>query len=68
MALANEVIRAEGRTTLMITHNMAHAIEYGDRMLLLANHTFLREFQGAEKKALVPSTLAENYPPLALEL
>ncbi|MDR1595853.1 MAG: ATP-binding cassette domain-containing protein [Puniceicoccales bacterium] len=61
MALADEIIGTEGRTTLMITHNMAHAIKYGDKMLLLANHTFLREFSSEEKKSLTPSGLAEIF-------
>jgi putative ABC transport system ATP-binding protein len=61
MALANKIIVAEGRTTLMITHNMAHATAYGDRMLLLANSHFQREFSGPEKEALTPSELAKVF-------
>jgi putative ABC transport system ATP-binding protein len=61
MALADEIIRNEGRTTLMITHNVPHAIKYGDRMLVLANHTFVNDFSGNGKKSLTPSNLAEIF-------
>jgi putative ABC transport system ATP-binding protein len=61
MELTDKMIRASGLTTLMITHNMSHAIKYGDRMLLLANHHFSQEFAGDEKKSLSPSKLVEMF-------
>jgi putative ABC transport system ATP-binding protein len=59
MALIDEIVRSEGRTTLMVTHNMAHAIKYGDRILLLGRRGILREFRGEEKESLIPSRLAK---------
>ncbi|MES2215569.1 MAG: ATP-binding cassette domain-containing protein [Pseudomonadota bacterium] len=35
MILANKIVRDEKRTCIMITHNMTHAKEYGDRKLVL---------------------------------
>ncbi|MDR1414130.1 MAG: ATP-binding cassette domain-containing protein [Puniceicoccales bacterium] len=61
MALTDKIVRQAGLTTLMITHNMSHAIKYGDRMLLLANHHFLKEFAGEEKRSLSPLKLAEMF-------
>jgi putative ABC transport system ATP-binding protein len=61
MGLADKIIRNEGRTTLMITHNMAHAIEYGDRLLLLADGAFVQEFRGKEKENLTPAALANIF-------
>jgi putative ABC transport system ATP-binding protein len=61
MTIANKIIRQENRTTLMVTHNMSHAIQHGDRTLLLADHHFAKEFQGDEKKSLSPASLAEIF-------
>ena len=44
-------------TTLMVTHNMRHAIEYGSRLLMMDQGRIVRDFSGAEKKALTVETL-----------
>lgn len=59
--IANRVVRAEGKTTLMITHNMQHAIDYGDRLLVLSNGAFVKEFIGATKELLSPNDLAQLF-------
>lgn len=42
-------------TTLMVTHNMAHAIAYGNRIIMLDAGRVVRELTGAEKaNATVP--------------
>ncbi|MDR2737965.1 MAG: ATP-binding cassette domain-containing protein [Puniceicoccales bacterium] len=61
MEFANKIVGRENKTTLMVTHNMSHAIKYGDRTLVLADRHFAREFHGAEKKALTPASLAEIF-------
>jgi putative ABC transport system ATP-binding protein len=37
MAMTEQLIRSNGLTALMITHNMADAESYGDRTLVLEN-------------------------------
>lgn len=45
-------------TTLMVTHNMAHAIEYGNRIVMLDSGKVVRELSGAEKaRATVPELI-----------
>lgn len=58
MHLTNKIVREENRTCIMITHNMAHAIAYGERTLLLQDGRFAKEFAGAAKKQLTPTLLA----------
>lgn len=61
MQITSQIVRQEGLSTIMITHNMKHAIEYGDRALLLANGKFIKEFNGETKKAFTPSSLAAEF-------
>jgi putative tryptophan/tyrosine transport system ATP-binding protein len=58
MRITNDVIKQNKLTALMITHNMADALAYGDRTLFLQNGTITREFSPDEKKALTPADLA----------
>jgi putative ABC transport system ATP-binding protein len=61
MQIANKIVGEEGRTCIMITHNMTQAIEYGDRTLLLANGEFVKEFSSVTKSALTPALLAAEF-------
>jgi putative ABC transport system ATP-binding protein len=58
MRLANKIIRDKKRACLMITHNMSHAIDYGDRTLILKGGAFTSEFGGIQKAKLTTSALA----------
>ena len=35
MALTNKIVREKGLTTIMVTHNLRHAKEYGNRMIMM---------------------------------
>ena len=51
MELTARVVREKHLTTLMVTHNLRHAVEYGDRMIMMhQGHTVL-DRSGAEKAA-----------------
>lgn len=56
MNLAARIAKEEKRTTIMITHNMQHAANYSDRIVLLANGAITKEFSGGVN----PTTLIEN--------
>lgn len=52
MILTNNIIREEKLTSILITHNMEDAIKYGDRLVILQNGNFIKEFSAKEKKSL----------------
>ncbi|XVN42620.1 MAG: hypothetical protein RCG15_08595 [Candidatus Rickettsia vulgarisii] len=41
----------------MITHNMAHALKYGDKLLLLKDGNFVNEFDSITKSRLTQTEL-----------
>ncbi|MEN9406134.1 MAG: hypothetical protein RLZ12_418 [Bacillota bacterium] len=61
MHLADHIIRTEKLACLMITHNMNHALKYGDRTLLLKNGHFAESFTRATKTNITPATLAAKF-------
>jgi putative ABC transport system ATP-binding protein len=48
-----------GCASLMITHSMRHAIEVGDRLLVMARGRVVYDATGPEKAALTPSALVD---------
>ncbi|GAA5094813.1 ABC transporter ATP-binding protein [Wohlfahrtiimonas larvae] len=58
MYLANKIVEDSHLTCLMITHNMHHALKYGDRTMLLKNGQFLKTFSKEEKHNLTAPELA----------
>lgn len=47
-------------TTVMITHNMEHAIEAGDRLLVMSRGRVVADFSGAAKAELTRQALIEH--------
>lgn len=61
MELTDRIIRQNKQTCMMITHNMAHAIQHGDRVLLLKNGTFVKDYDAAAKSRLTPAEIAIHF-------
>ncbi|MDR1871564.1 MAG: ATP-binding cassette domain-containing protein [Deltaproteobacteria bacterium] len=61
MRLTQDLVEKERLTTLMITHNMAQAVEYGQRLVMLKEGRILKVFSGQEKKDLTVKTLLESF-------
>ena len=52
MNLTRKIVEEQKLTTLMITHNMEHAIEYGNRLVMLYHGKIVVDVQGEKKKNL----------------
>lgn len=61
MVLADKLVREQNLTCVMITHNMEHAIRYGDRTIVLKDGQFRREYSAAEKKDLSVFDLTREF-------
>ena len=54
-----KIVSRSGLTTMMITHNMRDAIQYGDRLIMMYNGRIAVDVSGEEKKNLtVPQLLS----------
>jgi putative ABC transport system ATP-binding protein len=61
MALTGRLIADRQLTTLMVTHNMAEAIRWGNRLLMMHAGRIIFEIGGAEKSALTVDTLVRRF-------
>ena len=67
--LTRDIVREQSLTTLMITHNMKHAIAFGNRLIMLHQGRVILDLKGAEKANLtVKDLLAEFYESQGEEL
>ena len=51
LQLTEEIVARDNLTTLMVTHNLRHALTYGDRLLMLHEGQVVLDRQGEEKRA-----------------
>ncbi|WP_027702580.1 ABC transporter ATP-binding protein [Metaclostridioides mangenotii] len=49
IALTNKIVREKNITTLMVTHNLKHALEYGDRLIMLHKGQIVLDVKQIEK-------------------
>ncbi len=52
MAFTDRIVKGKGITTLMVTHNLRYALEYGDRIVMMHEGKIVLDKAGEEKKAL----------------
>ncbi|MDO4477993.1 MAG: ABC transporter ATP-binding protein [Lachnospiraceae bacterium] len=61
LELTEKIVTENNLTTLMITHNMKHAIRYGNRLIMMSEGKIIYDVSGEEKKNLQVSDLLEKF-------
>ena len=61
MTATAQAVATGGLTALMVTHNMQHAIRYGDRLLMMDAGRIRLDVAGAEKRGLTVEQLVERF-------
>ena len=59
------LVEKQGLTTLMVTHSMRDAINFGHRLLMLHQGRVVLDIHGAEKSRLKPQTVVDRFLQLA---
>ncbi|MSM39617.1 MAG: ATP-binding cassette domain-containing protein [Geobacter sp.] len=59
--LTDRFIREYRLTAMMITHNMSHAIEFGNRLLMMDKGEIIYEAEGEEKRSLTVEKLIDRF-------
>lgn len=67
MELTARVVREKHLTTLMVTHNLRHAVEYGDRMIMMHHGHIVLDRKGAEKAATRVEDVLELFNEISVE-
>jgi putative ABC transport system ATP-binding protein len=61
LTLTRAIIDEQKLTTLMVTHNMQHALKMGNRLVMLHRGKIIMDIQGAEKEALNQQDLVARF-------
>ncbi len=61
MEKTDKIVREKNLTTLMITHNVQNAINYGNKLLLMDGGNIIKVISGEEKKNLTVSDIMALY-------
>lgn len=59
--LTDKIVRDRNITTLMVTHNLKHAINYGDRIIMLHRGKIILDVKGEEKKKLTAESILKSF-------
>ena len=61
LQLTEEIVARDNLTTLMVTHNMKNAIQYGNRQIMMDAGKVIVDIRGEEKKNLTVRDLLEKF-------
>ncbi|MBO4219249.1 MAG: ABC transporter ATP-binding protein [Erysipelotrichaceae bacterium] len=65
LKLTDELVSKDSLTTLMITHNMQDAIDYGNRLIMMNEGRIILDIAGEEKKQLTKQQLIDRFNSLS---
>ncbi|HZJ84415.1 MAG TPA: ABC transporter ATP-binding protein, partial [Syntrophomonadaceae bacterium] len=65
LEVSNKVVSENNLTTMMITHNMSHAIRNGNRLLMMNEGRIILDISGEEKKNLKKQDLLQMFAEVA---
>ncbi|MBP3200912.1 MAG: ABC transporter ATP-binding protein [Lachnospiraceae bacterium] len=61
LSLTDEIINKSNITTIMITHNMRDALNYGNRLIMMDQGSIIFDVKGDEKKKLTVEDLLKKF-------
>ena len=61
LQITEEIVARDNLTTMMVTHNMKHAIQYGNRLIMMDSGRVVVDIRGEEKKHLTVRDLHEKF-------
>ena len=67
MQLTGRIVAEKKLTTLMVTHNLRYALEYGDRLLMMHEGHIVMDHAGEEKKALRLDDILSKFNEISIE-
>jgi len=59
--LADQLIRDNELTAILVTHNLRYAAEYGSRLIMMSKGKIFREYSSAEKKSIAVGDLQQLF-------
>ena len=67
MQLTNRIVQDNHITTIMVTHNLRYAVEYGSRLSMMDKGRAVLDCSGAEKAALQVDDILQLFNQISIE-
>ena len=67
MEITDKVVKEKNLTTLMVTHNLRFAIEYGTRLVMMHEGKCVLDIKGEEKKDAEVDDLLKIFNEISIE-
>ncbi|MDC7287067.1 ATP-binding cassette domain-containing protein [Blautia schinkii] len=67
MELTDKIVREKKLTTIMVTHNLRYAVEYGDRLVMMHQGENVIDCAGAEKQAVSIDDILVKFNEISIE-
>ncbi|MCI6174194.1 MAG: ATP-binding cassette domain-containing protein [Clostridiales bacterium] len=68
MKLTGRIVAEKRLTTIMVTHNLRYAVEYGDRLLMMHEGHVIMDRSGEEKKNMDIREILAKFDEISLEV
>lgn len=67
MELTDKIVKEKKLTTIMVTHNLRYAVEYGDRLLMMHQGECVMDKSGEEKAAVSVDEILKVFNEISIE-
>ena len=67
MELTDKIVREKHLTTIMVTHNLRYAVEYGNRLLMMHQGEAVMDLSAKEKQELKVEDILEKFNAISIE-
>ena len=67
MELTDKIVREKHLTTIMVTHNLRYAVEYGNRLLMMHQGGIVMDLKGEEKAYLEVEQILDKFNEISIE-
>ena len=67
MELTHKIVKEKELTTIMVTHNLRYAVEYGDRLLMMHQGRAIIDKEGREKQEMQIEDILERFNEISIE-
>ncbi|MGF7141876.1 putative ABC transport system ATP-binding protein [Anaerotaenia torta] len=67
MQLTDQVVREKKLTTIMVTHNLRYAVEYGSRLVMMHQGEIVMDKAGEDKKAILIDDILDKFNEISIE-
>ncbi|MDO4438056.1 MAG: ATP-binding cassette domain-containing protein [Eubacteriales bacterium] len=67
MELTDRIVKEKKLTTLMVTHNLRYAVDYGSRLIMMHQGHNVMDYKGEEKKNIKIDNILEKFNQISIE-